>query len=78
MCDHHYTPHVPVLEEERAIVLNDPDQHPRRWVVEAAHSWFKRFRKLLVHYKKTDASFLGLLCLAASVICWRQVGVIYG
>lgn len=78
MCDRHYTPHGPLPEEKRTIVLNDPDQRLRRWVVEVAHSWFKRFRKLLVRYEKTVASFVGLLHLAAAVISWRQVGVIYG
>jgi putative transposase len=78
MCDRDYTPHVPVKEEERTIVLNDPSHRPRRWVVEVTHSWFKRFRKLLVRYEKTAASFVALLHLAAAVICWRQVGVIYG
>lgn len=78
MCDRRYTPHVPVAEEERTIVLNDPEHRPRRWVVEVTHSWFKRFRKLLVRYEKTVASFLGPLYLAAAVICWRQVGVVCG
>jgi transposase len=78
MCDRNYIPHVPLPEEERTIVLNDPNHHPRRWVVEVAHSWFKRFRKLLVRYEKTEASFRGLLYLAAAVISWRQVDVIYG
>lgn len=78
MCDRNYVPHVPVPEGERTIIMHDPDHHPRRWVVEVGHSWFKRFRKLLVRYEKTEASFLGLLHLAAAVICWRQVGIIYG
>ncbi len=61
MCDRDYTPHVSVAEEERTVVLNDPNHQPRRWVVEVAHSWFKRFRKLLVRYEKTTASFVALL-----------------
>ena len=78
MCDRGFTPHVPLPEEERTIILNDPDHRPMRWIVEVAHSWFKRFRKLLVRYEKSEASFTALLHLAAAVICWRQVGVIYG
>jgi transposase len=78
MCNRNYIPHVPVPEEERIVVLNDSDHRPRRWVVEVAHSWFKRFRKLLVRDEKTAASFVALLHLAAAVICWRRVGIIYG
>lgn len=80
MCDRNYIPHLPVSEEERTCVLNDPDHRPRRWVVEAAHSWFHRFRKLLVRFEKSDTSYLGLLHLAASIICWRKArpDLIYG
>lgn len=78
MCDRNYMPHVPVSGEERTIILNDPDHRPRRWVVEVAHSWFKRFRKLLVRFEKTESSFVALLHLAAAMICWRKAGAIYG
>ena len=44
----------------------------RRWVVERTHSWFNRFRKLLVRYEKTAANFLALLQCAAALICWRM------
>ena len=43
-----YTPHVrPISEEARAKRRGQP---ARRWVVERSHSWFNRFRKLLVRY----------------------------
>ena len=50
----------------------------RRWVVERTHSWFNRFRKLLVRYEKLVDSYEALVCLAAAIICWRKVLVIYG
>jgi putative transposase len=50
----------------------------RRWVVEAAHSWFNRFRKLLVRYEKLVESYEALVHLAAAIICWRKVAPIYG
>ncbi|MBI5411568.1 transposase, partial [Candidatus Peregrinibacteria bacterium] len=42
------------------------------------HSWFNRFRKLLVRYEKTLASFEALNHLAAAIICFRKIGIIYG
>jgi hypothetical protein len=48
------------------------DFKARRWVVEVCHSWFNRFRKLLVRYEKMDRSY-GLLMLAASVIVLRKI-----
>jgi transposase len=50
----------------------------RRWVVEAAHSWFNRFRKLLVRYEKLSESYEAVLHLAGAIIGWRKVGAIYG
>ena len=50
----------------------------RRRVVEATHSWFNMFRKLLVRYEKFADSYEALLHLAAAIICWRKVAVIYG
>ena len=53
-----------------------------RWVVEVAHSWFNRFRKLLVRYEKLDRSFMALNHLAASIMAFRKikldVNIIYG
>jgi transposase len=42
------------------------------------HSWFNRFRKLLVRYEKLVESYEALVCLAAAIICWRKVMPIYG
>lgn len=68
-----YRPRVARKKPERGRPPKD-----RRWVVEAAHSWLNRFRKLLVRYEKTADSYLALLSLASSIICFRKVGVIYG
>ncbi|MGA3372655.1 MAG: transposase [Terracidiphilus sp.] len=61
-------------EEER----DHPDHPARRWVVERTHSWIARFGKLLVSFKKTEASYIALLSLAAALICWRQTIIMYG
>lgn len=73
-----YIAHVRGRGEEAAAKKAHKGGKARRWVVEAAHSWFNRFRKLIVRYEKTLASYLALMHLAASIICWRKVGVIYG
>lgn len=39
-----------------------------RWVVEVAHSFFNRFRKLLVCYEKKAANYLALVQFAYAVI----------
>ena len=74
-----YVPHVRPRIEEIRIKKRHP---PRRWVVEVTHSWFNRFRKLLVRYEKTHRSYLALTMLAAAIISFRNVpsrlNIIYG
>jgi len=47
------------------------------WVVEMSHSWFNRFRKILVRYEKLKDTYMALLQMAAAFIPFRKVGVIY-
>jgi len=75
---HNYYPRVKSRAEERPIKYRYPDSKPRRWVVERTHSWLNRFRKLLVGFEKTEASYMALLQLAAALICWRLILPIYG
>ena len=53
---------------------SDPARHPpRRWVVEVSHSWFNRFRRLLVRWEKKGANYLGFVQLAACLIIYRKL-----
>jgi transposase len=80
--EHGYIPHVKGRGQEAKEKRQDPTKRARRWVVEVAHSWFNRFRKLLVRYEKLERSFLGLNHLAAAIIAFRKVSlainIIYG
>lgn len=73
-----YKPHVRQRREEAMEIKTVPGTKARRWVVERTHSWLNRWRKLLVSFEKTEKSYLGLLSLAAALICWRQTIIIYG
>lgn len=82
--DRGYIPHVRPRGEEIKEKDKNPDFKARRWIVEVCHSWFNRFRKLLVRYEKMDRSYLGLLMLAAAIIVLRKIkrqnqrNIIYG
>ncbi len=76
--DRDYIPHVRRRGEEIEAKKIVPGYRARRWIVELCHSWLNRFRKILVRYEKTLSSYTALLHLAAAIICWRKVGVIYG
>jgi len=73
-----YQPHIKQRKEEAEAKRRQPGWKARRWVVERTHSWLNRFRKLLVSFEKTEASYIALLSLAAALICWRQTISIYG
>jgi putative transposase len=73
-----YKPHIKQRREEAHDKLSSPGFRARRWVVERTHSWINRFRKLLVGFEKTEASYVALLSLACAIICWRQIVAIYG
>ncbi len=75
---YNYELNVKTRRQERDEKREHPDHKARRWVVERTHSWFNRFRKLLVSFEKTQASYNGLLSLAAALICWRKTVSIYG
>ena len=63
--------HIRPRGEEKKLIERDPSFKARRWVVELAHSWFNRFRKLLVRYEKWVESYEALIHLAAAIICWK-------
>jgi transposase len=79
-----YVPQVRPRGEEIEEKDKSPDFKARRWIVEVCHSWFNRFRKLLVRYEKMDRGYLGLLMLAAAIIVLRKIkrqnqgNIIYG
>jgi len=72
-----YIPHVKQINEEVKEKKDNPDYKPRRWVVEVSHSWFNRFRKILVRFEKLNERYEALLFMAASIIALRKVGFIY-
>lgn len=77
-----YIAHVVDRRQEASDKRREPSKPARRWVVEVCHSWFNRFRKLLVRYEKLERSFLALHHLAAAIIAFRHVpltvNIIYG
>jgi IS5 family transposase len=69
-CDNGYTPHIRSRRDE-ATDKRKRRRPARRWVVEASHSWFNRFRKLLVRYERKAYNYMALLHIAAAAIAFR-------
>lgn len=68
-----YTAHIRPRGEERKEIERNPDFKSRRRVVEVTHSFFNRFRKLLVRFEKKAENYLALIHFACAIIVWRKL-----
>lgn len=65
-----YTLHLRRRGEE-ITELREAGKRARRWVVERVHSWFNRFRRLLIRWDKYPEHYLSFLHFAAAIITFR-------
>jgi transposase len=70
-----YRVHIP-LKGEDAQVRNRRNARARRWVVERAHSWTNRARRLLIRWEKKAANYLAFVHLQFALTAWRNAGVL--
>ena len=47
----------------------------KRWIVESAHSWMNRFRRLLVRFEKLASNYLALMKFALAVTTFNKIGI---
>jgi putative transposase len=71
-----YIVHVPDKANAKKKRKRQPGRRKaRRWIVEVAHSWINRFRRLLIRWEKKARNYLALLYFACAIICWRKCEV---
>jgi putative transposase len=58
---------------EEIVEKRELGKRARRWVVERCHSWFNRFRALLIRWSKKPDNALAFLHFAAAIIAWRHI-----
>jgi putative transposase len=71
-----FTAHIRARGEEAQAIKREAGYKARRWVVERAHSWMNRFRRILVRWEKQPANYLGLLHLVCALITYRTVDLL--
>ena len=71
-----YTLHIKSRGDEVSERKSNPRFRARRWVVERSHSWFNRFRRILVRWEKKAINYEAMLHLACAVITLQQAGVL--
>lgn len=70
-----YTVHIPRKGED-AQRKHRKGARARRWVVERAHSWTNRARRLLVRWEKKAANYLAFVHLQFALTALRTAGVL--
>jgi transposase len=71
-----FTAHIRTRGEEAKAMKKDAGFKARRWVVERAHSWLNRFRRILVRWEKRADTYLAMLHLACGLVVWRATGLL--
>jgi putative transposase len=70
-----FTAHVRPRGEEALAIKHEAGFKARRWVVERAHSWLNRFRRLLVRWEKKPENYLAFLHFACGLLAFRAAGL---
>ena len=71
-----FTAHIRVRGEEAQAIKREAGYKARRWVVERTHSWFNRFRRILVRWEKRPDTYIALLHFVCGLIAWRAAGLL--
>ena len=70
-----FTAHIRARGEEARQLKQDASQRARRWVVERAHSWMNRFRRILIRWDKKPENYIAFLHFACGLIAFRASGL---
>lgn len=71
-----FTPHIRARGEEAREIRHNPRFKARRWIVERTHSWFNRFRRILIRWEKRAHNYLAVLHFASAIIALRVAGIL--
>ena len=70
-----FTAHIRARGEEAQAIKHEAGFTARRWVVERAHSWLNRCRRLLVRWDKKTQNYLAFLHFACGLVACRAAGL---
>ena len=70
-----FTAHIRSRGEEAKELTAEAGKRARRWVVERAHSWMNRFRRILIRWEKKSQNYIAFLHFACALIAFRAAGL---
>jgi transposase len=71
-----FTTHIRCRGEEAKAIQKAAGFKARRWVVERAHSWMNRFRRVLVRWEKRADTYIAMLHISLAIITWKASGLL--
>ena len=71
-----FTAHMRSRGEEAQALKREAGFKARRGVVERAHRWMNRFRRVLIRWDKSAANYLAFLHFACALIAFRAAGLL--
>ena len=71
-----FTGHIRARGEEAQAIKREAGFRARRWVVERAHSWMNRFRRILIRWEKKPEMYIVFLHFACALIAFRAAGLL--
>lgn len=69
-----YVPKINKNRRRSKVVVSEKTEK-KRWVVESAHSWMNRFRRLLVRFEKLACNYLALMKFALAVTTFNKIRI---
>lgn len=70
-----FTAHIRSPSDEARELALEASKRARRWVVERAHSWMNRFRRILIRWEKKPDNYRAMLHFACALIAFRAAGL---
>jgi putative transposase len=70
-----FTAHIRARREEAKAIKTEAGFKARSFVVQLAHSWMNRFRRLLIRWDKKPTNYLAFLHFACGLIALRAAGL---
>ncbi len=69
--------YVPKISKNKrnSRIISSVKTEKKRWIVESAHSWMNRFRRLLIRFEKHSSNYLALMQFAVSVTTFRKIRI---
>jgi len=71
-----FTAHIRSRGEEAQALKREAGFKAHRGVVERAHRWMNRFRRVLIRWDKSAANYLAFLHFACALIAFRAAGLL--